>query len=126
MAACARARAGGSRGHATPASAPDAYGRTGGRNGRTGGSPLVVAVEAGGLMPAPGDVELGRRIREVRKARGIGVKEFGRLIGVSRVQIFRYESGQRSAAKRLPLIAEALGVELGELWMPPGSPISRV
>jgi transcriptional regulator with XRE-family HTH domain len=84
----------------------------------------VVAVATSGLMPARGAVELGRRIREIREARGMGVVELGRRIGVSRIQVFRYESGLRSAAKRLPLIAEALGVEVFELWMPPGSPIS--
>jgi transcriptional regulator with XRE-family HTH domain len=66
--------------------------------------------------------EQGRRIREIREARGISVAELGRLIGVSRSQIFRYETGQQPVARRLDAIAAGLGVEVADLLMKPGSP----
>ena len=53
----------------------------------------------------------------------MGAAEFGRRIGVSRSQVLRYETGQQPVARRLDAIAEALGVEVADLLMKPGSPI---
>jgi transcriptional regulator with XRE-family HTH domain len=48
-----------------------------------------------------------------------------RHIGVSLVLTGRYETGRaRIPTQRLAAIAAALGVEIAELWMPPGAPIS--
>jgi hypothetical protein len=49
----------------------------------------------------------------------VGVAELGRLIGVSHIQNFRYESRQQSAATRLDAIAEALGVDVADLLTKP-------
>jgi transcriptional regulator with XRE-family HTH domain len=49
--------------------------------------------------------EQGRRIREIMEARGISVAELGRLIGVSRIQIFRSKGGSSrrpSGSERSP------------------------
>lgn len=57
------------------------------------------------------DEEVGRRIRQARKAQGRVLKELAYVIGVTAAQLHRYEVGAtRIATSRLIAIADALGV----------------
>jgi len=55
-------------------------------------------------------------LREWRKARGLSATEAGELIGVSRVQWFRMETGERSVAGNKVLkVEEITGISRHEL-----------
>lgn len=57
---------------------------------------------------------IGRRLRELRIARGIGLVELGEVIGISYQGFQKYESGEcMITAPRLMAIAEKLGVPIG-------------
>jgi transcriptional regulator with XRE-family HTH domain len=61
--------------------------------------------------PNPVDVEVGRRIRTRRLAKGISQTALGRPLGVTFQQIQKYEKGvNRVGAGRLQQIAELLDV----------------
>ncbi len=62
------------------------------------------------------DIELGRRIRLQRIARGISQTELGKGLGVTFQQVQKYERGvNRVGAGRLSRIAETLGVSVHSL-----------
>jgi transcriptional regulator with XRE-family HTH domain len=69
--------------------------------------------------------EQGARIRELLEAKGITNTELARRTGVKRAQVWRWLEGKQSAANKLPAIAKALGVEIVDLWVRPGSAIPR-
>ena len=57
------------------------------------------------------DRELGRKLRAVRRAKGVSQQEMGQEIGVSPQQIQKYERGaDRVSVSRLVKIAAALNV----------------
>ncbi len=61
--------------------------------------------------PMPSDSALGRKVRELRRSRGLTQKELASAVGVTGAQLHRYETGAtRVAASRMIAIAEALGV----------------
>ncbi|GLG00399.1 helix-turn-helix protein [Alicyclobacillus sacchari] len=61
--------------------------------------------------------ELAQRLRYYRKLRGMSVRELAEKAGVSVSYIYAIESGVRgSNVVKLGQIAEALGVQLSELW----------
>jgi transcriptional regulator with XRE-family HTH domain len=61
--------------------------------------------------PMPSDSALGRKVRELRRSRGMTQKELAAIVGVTGAQLHRYETGAtRVAASRMIAIAEALGV----------------
>lgn len=61
--------------------------------------------------PMPSDSALGRKVRELRRSRGMTQKELAGAVGVTGAQLHRYETGAtRVAASRMIAIAEALGV----------------
>jgi len=65
----------------------------------------------------PIDVEVGRRIRVQRMARGMSQTELGEKIGVTFQQIQKYEKGaNRVGASRLTKIARVLGVSIGTFF----------
>src|ERR1700674_5142714 len=67
--------------------------------------------------PDPVDVEVGRRIRIQRMARGISQTELGDKIGVTFQQVQKYEKGaNRVGAGRLTRIAKVLGVSVGTFF----------
>jgi transcriptional regulator with XRE-family HTH domain len=67
--------------------------------------------------PDPIDVEVGRRIRVQRMARGISQTELGEKIGVTFQQVQKYEKGSnRVGASRLTKIAKELGVSIGTFF----------
>lgn len=67
-------------------------------------------------MPSP---SFGSRIRAIRNHLGKTQREFGELIGVSRQQVLRWESGERGMTqKRLAEICETLGITQDQFWDP--------
>lgn len=84
-------------------------------------SPLRLARKSSGRLaskgyPNPIDVLIGARIRERRTVRGISQVMLGDAIGLTFQQVQKYERGaNRIGASRLVDIAEALGIEPGEL-----------
>jgi transcriptional regulator with XRE-family HTH domain len=67
--------------------------------------------------PDPIDVEVGRRIRIQRMARGISQTELGEKIGVTFQQVQKYEKGvNRVGASRLTRIAMVLDVAVGTFF----------
>src|SRR5262245_57397545 len=73
--------------------------------------------------PDPIDVEVGRRIRVQRMARGISQTELGDKIGVTFQQVQKYEKGaNRVGASRLTRIAKVLGVPVSTFFSGPSTP----
>src|SRR5579871_2043036 len=60
---------------------------------------------------------LGRRVRELRRARGLSQVELAHAARMSRVFVGDVENGQKSASvDTLDKLANALGVEVAELF----------
>ena len=60
---------------------------------------------------------LGKRIADLRRARGLTAEQLGKLVGVSSFAISKWENGHTVPRMRLiPKIARALGVRVEELW----------
>ena len=69
------------------------------------------------LPTHPIDIRVGERIREIRLLRKMTQTELAKKVGVRFQQVQKYETGlNRVAASRLHMIAEALDVEVGELF----------
>jgi transcriptional regulator with XRE-family HTH domain len=67
--------------------------------------------------PDPVDVEVGRRIRIQRMARGMSQTELGKRIGVTFQQVQKYEKGaNRVGAGRLTRIATVLEVPVSTFF----------
>jgi transcriptional regulator with XRE-family HTH domain len=63
--------------------------------------------------------EVGRRIRALRKAKGLTMREVAGLAGISQGQLSRLENGKQGLRSgTLARIAEALGVEPYVLYLP--------
>lgn len=57
-------------------------------------------------------IDIGKRIKELRKSHGLSQKELGKLIGVSGSMIGQYETGQRRPKiETIMRITSALGIE---------------
>lgn len=63
---------------------------------------------------------MGYRIREIREMRGMSQSELAEKTGITRATIWRLETGEEetTTTKTLLKIAEALGVSVGELFLP--------
>lgn len=60
------------------------------------------------------------RIRELRLQAGLEQKELGGAVGVTQSQVSNWELGKRSPqAGKLPLIAQALGCTINDLFAAP-------
>ncbi len=60
----------------------------------------------------------GRRVRELRLARGLSQEELAFKAGVHRTYLGGIERGERNPAlKNIVAIAEALGISLSELFL---------
>ncbi len=58
------------------------------------------------------DRQVGARLRDLRRARGMTQAALAELVGVASQQVAKYETGENAiAASRLWIIARALGVE---------------
>jgi transcriptional regulator with XRE-family HTH domain len=62
-------------------------------------------------------IKIGKRIRELRKAKGFSQESFANEVGLDRTYMGSVERGERNiAVLNLIKIAKALKVELGELF----------
>ncbi len=65
----------------------------------------------------PALIKIGKRIRELRKAKGFSQESFAYEIGLDRTYMGSVERGERNiAAINIIRIAKALKVEIGELF----------
>jgi transcriptional regulator with XRE-family HTH domain len=60
--------------------------------------------------------KLGERVRELRKARGLSREEVAEALHVDPVSVARIERGQHFPARHLEGLADALAVDLPELF----------
>jgi transcriptional regulator with XRE-family HTH domain len=68
---------------------------------------------------------VGERLRGYREARGWSQEELSRRLGLTRMTISRYESGERQIqADMLPAIAEALGVHPARFFLEDGEVVT--
>ena len=73
--------------------------------------------------PDQRDIEVARRMRAVRREKGLSQEQLGNALGLTFQQVQEYESGtNRIAAGRLHKIAEILGVPAALLFGPPSPP----
>ena len=63
-------------------------------------------------------MSIGRNIERYRRERGLSMEELGRLLGVSRQTVFRYENGkiENIPRERLEKIAAVLGISPSRLF----------
>lgn len=67
--------------------------------------------------------QFGRKLRELRTRAGLSQAALAESLGVPQSAISQWESGIHSpAVTDIPTIADALGVEPGELFKPPAPP----
>lgn len=72
----------------------------------------------GGKTPDPTDVEVGNRIKLLRRSSGLSQQALGDAVGVTFQQIQKYEKGtNRVGAGRLKAIADALGVPVAHFFL---------
>ena len=58
-------------------------------------------------------IQIGKRIKEMRKAKGFTVPQFAELLGVDRVSVHRFESGKFNlSVNTLSRIAAALDCDV--------------
>jgi transcriptional regulator with XRE-family HTH domain len=81
--------------------------------------------------PTAMDLAVGMKIRTLRRAAGMTLRDLGEAVGVSCVQFQRYETGaSRISASRLFAIGNVLGIRIDSLIAEPessdGEPISRI
>jgi transcriptional regulator with XRE-family HTH domain len=69
------------------------------------------------------DPDIGRRVAEIRKARGMSQAELATAVGTDKTTIANYEHGRSSPMRRLDQLAVALQVKPDDLLNPPGSPV---
>src|SRR5207245_10723593 len=60
-------------------------------------------------------VEVGQRIREVRRKLGLTQAEFGKRLGVTNISIARYEAGRIPRIEILHQVARIGGVTVGSI-----------
>jgi transcriptional regulator with XRE-family HTH domain len=76
-------------------------------------------VLSGGTSSTGAASELGARVRELRRERGLTLKGLGRLAGLSHPFLSQVERGlARPSLISVQRIADALGVPVAELWAP--------
>lgn len=61
--------------------------------------------------------KFGRRVREVRKSKGLSQEELGFQAGIHRTYVGAVERGEQNISlKNIEKLAKALGVKVGELF----------
>lgn len=72
------------------------------------------------MLKHPELVALGQRIRDLRKNAGLSQEAFASEVGLDRSYYGGIERGERNvAALNLIKISQALGVTVGDLFVPP-------
>lgn len=70
------------------------------------------------VMPQPrGDIELGARIRSLRVRRGLSLEELGRVLGMTRQGVGKWELGKAPVSSlNVRALSQALNVPIAELY----------
>lgn len=78
--------------------------------------------------PVPEHVEIGQRVRTIRRRRGLGLDTAAGLAGISKQYLSMIERGERRVSRRglLEDIASALGCSVVDLTGEPYMPVDRV
>ncbi len=81
------------------------------------GLDCTAAAEASQPLPDPEvPPALGAKVRQVRKERGMSMREFGRLVGVGAPTVHAWENGGHGMTiGRLVMVAGILGIDVKEL-----------
>lgn len=65
------------------------------------------------------NVKLGKRLREIRQARGLSQEQIAKILGLNRSTVSQIENGKRSlAADELSSVSDALGISIDSLLDP--------
>ena len=80
---------------------------------------LIRVARASGVEDAPEPVDLGARVRELRKAQGWTLEQAARRAGLARSTLSKIENGQMSPTYHaLRKLAEGLGIPVPQLFTP--------
>ena len=81
---------------------------------------LRLARASGEAQPAPQPVDLGQRVRELRRARDWTLEQAAREAGLARSTLSKIENGQMSPTyDALKKLASGLGISIPQLFTPP-------
>lgn len=81
---------------------------------------IRIARASGGQEAAPAALDLGARVRELRKARGWTLEQAARQAGLARSTLSKIENGQMSPTyEALKKLAEGLAISVPQLFTPP-------
>lgn len=84
---------------------------------------LIRLAREGGEMPPPQPVDLGQRVRELRKARNWTLEQAASQAGLARSTLSKIENGQMSPTyEALKKLADGLEISVPQLFTPPSSP----
>ncbi|MBB3000701.1 transcriptional regulator with XRE-family HTH domain [Paraburkholderia tropica] len=80
----------------------------------------------GPLRPVRDDINLGERLRTLRKARGLSIEQVANSVGVTKSFLSRFERDAVSASVATLLkVCDAIGVRPGTLFDPPATNLVR-
>lgn len=81
---------------------------------------------AGPLRPVREEINLGERLRALRKARGLSIEQVANSVGVTKSFLSRFERDAVSASVATLLkVCDAIGVRPGTLFDPPATNLVR-
>ncbi|MGR3363877.1 MAG: helix-turn-helix domain-containing protein [Maritimibacter harenae] len=84
---------------------------------------IRLARESGGTAPDPQPLDLGERVRELRKSRGWTLEQAATQAGLARSTLSKIENGQMSPTfEALKKLAVGLEISVPQLFTPPEDP----
>lgn len=83
---------------------------------------LIKIARAGGDAPAPEQIDLGTRVRDLRKSLGLTLEQASKQAGLARSTLSKIENGQMSPTyEALKKLAQGLEISVPQLFTPPQS-----
>ncbi|MCV2892351.1 helix-turn-helix domain-containing protein [Lentibacter sp. XHP0401] len=81
---------------------------------------LIKIARAGGDSPAPEQIDLGARVRDLRKSLGLTLEQASKQAGLARSTLSKIENGQMSPTyEALKKLAQGLEISVPQLFTPP-------
>ena len=81
---------------------------------------LIKIARAGGDSPAPEQIDLGARVRDLRKRLGLTLEQASKQAGLARSTLSKIENGQMSPTyEALKKLAQGLEISVPQLFTPP-------
>ena len=78
-------------------------------------------------MKGPIDLNLSRRLAELRRHAGMSLSELATATGIHRATASRYERAEIGiSAQRMKALAAAMHIDAHYLFMPPGAPLPKI